>query len=524
MTVRCPECGTINSGQSKFCSACGHQVRSQTAGRCPECGAQNPPNNIFCDECGHRLVPADPALESRASEGSVRGLSLPRKENSTEQGVPDWLARLRASFSEDEEGGSAGSEETAEGPEGEPAADEAPSWLDDLSGLGVGPAEEEGESRAGKPESPTELPDWLREAIGRPVAAEEEEPEEEAGKEAAIAWQVEVAEEDEEPVIARQVEPEQVEAAEEDEEPADWLAKVSADEPAEEEAGLPIAADEADVSPPEEGEPGPGTLEDETETTAAARQAPPSAADVEEMEPGELAGWLESLSDEPMIEELETSEEKVSELPDWLQSVALEAGDLGTEADSGAEDAGLPDWLQALDLEEIETAGAKESGDWLQEFSVDEERDETGLALPEPLTADQPKAQEPGRPRRPQTRLPSTGPLVPDELKEWLGDTIGEEDEGMAESRPAVKGTGPLVPPELPDWLAAVEDVPSTGELPGWLLREGEEGLEEEEEVTPEVRPADRPRTAPLPSWLKDDLGAVPVEDEAEAVPGEIPD
>jgi hypothetical protein len=110
-------------------------------------------------------------------------------------------------------------------------------------------------------------------------------------------------------------------------------------------------------------------------------------------------------------------------------------------------------------------------------------------------------------------------------LKEWLGDTIGEEDEEAATAGPAVKGTGPLVPPELPDWLAAVEDIPATGELPGWLLGEEEEDLEtEEEEETPEIRPADRPKTAPLPSWLTDDLGTVPMEGEAEAVPGEIPD
>jgi hypothetical protein len=510
MTVRCPECGTVNSGQSKFCSACGHQVRPQTAGRCPECGAQNPANNIFCDECGHRLVPVDPALGSRPGEGPVRGLSLPRKENTTEDGVPEWLARLRASFSEEEDSGPAASPSAASGPAAaEPSGEEDISWLNELSGPDeIAPAGEEAESQAGAPEGGGALPDWLREAIGS-LAAEGEKEEEEAG---------------EETILSPEVASGQTEAPEEEAEPADSPSELSTSEPKEGEPELATTDHAIEVPTSQEDEPRPDAPEDETETTASEWEALKAPTDVGEMEPEALADWLESLSAEPMMKGLEAAEEeKADELPDWLQAVALEAEDLGAGGDSELEEAGLPDWLQALDLEEAETAGGEEPGDWLQGFSAEEEADETGLAQPEPLTGDQPKAQAPERPRRPQMRLPSTGPLVPDELKEWLGDTIGEEDEEMAASRPAVKGTGPLVPPELPDWLAAVEDVPSTGELPGWLLQEDEEGLEEAEEA-PEVRPADRPKTAPLPSWLKEDLGAVAAEDVAEAVPGEIPD
>jgi hypothetical protein len=53
-------------------------------------------------------------------------------------------------------------------------------------------------------------------------------------------------------------------------------------------------------------------------------------------------------------------------------------------------------------------------------------------------------------------------------------------------------------------------------------LQEDQEIVEEEE--APELEPVDRPKSAPLPSWLKDDLGGAGTEDEGEAVPGEIPD
>jgi hypothetical protein len=502
MTVRCPECGTINSGQSKYCSACGHQVRPQTAGRCPECGAQNPANNIFCDECGHRLVPVDPALGSRTAEGSVRGLSLPRKEDASEDGVPDWLTRLRASFDEESDHGAesdtpARADSGAAQPPGlGPADEDTPSWLDDLADLRApAPAEEDDQSPAGLPESRSELPDWLQQAMATPpptavspsaVGAVREPP---AG----------------EPPAAEPP-PGEPPAATPDEHMVEGT-------PPEQELDLPEP--DGDLDPP---------------PTAPVVSTPPT--ELQDMEPEELAGWLANLSEEPAMAELAATEpDEIGQLPDWLQSVALESGAIEADEDLGFEDAGLPDWLQALDLEETETTDAEEPPDWLPGLSVEEEQDHdarTELAQPEALAPEQPKTQAPESIRRPQKRPPRTGPLVPDELKEWLGETIGEDDQEPPPPGTAVKGTGklagtgPLVPPELPDWLAAVEDVPSTGELPGWLLQADKEVVEEEQ--ARQAPPADRPKTAPLPSWLQADLDAIPVEDETEAVPGEIPD
>jgi hypothetical protein len=476
MTVRCPECGTINSGQSKFCSACGHQVRPQTAGRCPECGAQNPANNIFCDECGHRLVPADPALGSRTGEGSVRGLSLPRKEGTPEGGVPDWLAKLRASFEEDgdhdTDSGAPTRPETgaAKPPELAPADEDTSSWLDELADLDAPmPADQEDESPPATLTGRSELPDWLREAMGTPPPSEDES--------------------EQETTVSQDV-----------------------TEPAEEES---------------EQEPGLTALDHVPDTPSAA-PAISTAPELEDMEPEELAGWLENLSGEPIIEEVTPAEQdEFGTLPDWLQSVALDVERIEADEDPGLEDTGLPDWLQALDIEETESAGADELPGWLEGFATEEEVNRnarTELAQPEPLARDQPKTHLPESPKWPPARLASTGPLVPDELKEWLGEAIGDEDQELPAAKGSGKlaGTGPLVPPELPDWLAAVEDLPSTGELPGWLLREDREAVEEEQPF--EARPVDRPKTAPLPSWLRDDLDAVPGEGATEAVPGEIPD
>lgn len=518
MTVRCPECGTINSGQSKFCSACGHQIRPQTAGRCPKCGAMNPANNIFCDECGHRLVPADPGMEAKAREESVRGLSLPRKEATTEDGVPDWLAKLRASFAEDEEGDQQARSEAptsaemgAVRPLGSGLADDSgtPSWLPDLSDVNlVAPVDTEDESAAGKGERREELPDWLREALGRtPSLTEEAEGEQD---------------------VARPIERRPADEAVPDQEPVDWMAELPVAELADDEAPPELADDQIKELEPHQGEPASDGSDREIDTPAAAPAALTSPTEVADIEPAELAGWLEALSADPAAEELETGEwADADEMSDWLQSVAQDAGDRAGGGDSGAEEKGLPDWLRALDLEEGETTAADRPPHWLEGLSDQEGLDDAGLAQPAPLVADQPKPQTTERLKRPQTRRPSTGPLVADELKAWLGDTIGESDNQPAASGQVVRGTGPLVPPELPEWLAAVEDIPATGELPGWLLQEEEEVVEEEviePEGALEAGPVDRPKTTPLPSWLKDDLGAVAAEDETEAVQGEIPD
>ena len=58
--IKCPDCGSSISRESKFCPLCGHQqvVFSQ----CSNCGKNLPPHAKFCPRCGH---PADEKPESR---------------------------------------------------------------------------------------------------------------------------------------------------------------------------------------------------------------------------------------------------------------------------------------------------------------------------------------------------------------------------------------------------------------------------------------------------------------------------
>jgi hypothetical protein len=348
-----------------------------------------------------------------------------------------------------------------------------------------------------------QMPDWLTEVVTTPASEEIESGDAMDASEAS-----------------------KPEAAEEAAVERDLTEPVPAEPVVDAETATMVDDRPIEPAPQEDGTP-PEKPEDKGQAPATTPPKAP-AGDVEEMEPAELAGWLESLSEEPMMEEWETDEtDASSELPEWLQAVTLPEGKDGESDDTSPEEGALPDWLQALSLEETEQASEDELSHWTEKTSVDEQSDddETALAPPEPLVSQQPKAQAPEQPgsQRPSRRAPSTGPLVPDELKEWLGQTIGPEDEEALEDQPRVKGTGPLVPPELPDWLAAVEEIPATGELPGWLLQEEENELGEEK-VASEPPTIERPRTGPLPSWLTDDLGPATEEGEPEAAPGEIPD
>jgi class 3 adenylate cyclase len=49
--MRCPNCGTENRDDAKFCGGCGRVL----ARPCPTCGTANEPGMRFCNECGSQL-------------------------------------------------------------------------------------------------------------------------------------------------------------------------------------------------------------------------------------------------------------------------------------------------------------------------------------------------------------------------------------------------------------------------------------------------------------------------------------
>ena len=54
----CPNCGSKNSHNVKFCGECGSPLNAQPVrpqGLCPSCGTQNAPGTRFCGECGTKL-------------------------------------------------------------------------------------------------------------------------------------------------------------------------------------------------------------------------------------------------------------------------------------------------------------------------------------------------------------------------------------------------------------------------------------------------------------------------------------
>jgi membrane protease subunit (stomatin/prohibitin family) len=52
-TIACPNCGTANPADAKFCNNCGTKLQGTTA--CPNCGQENSAGSKFCNNCGTKL-------------------------------------------------------------------------------------------------------------------------------------------------------------------------------------------------------------------------------------------------------------------------------------------------------------------------------------------------------------------------------------------------------------------------------------------------------------------------------------
>ena len=51
----CPNCGTMNPEDVKFCQECGTKLGAPGKAFCPQCGAENAPGTKFCGSCGARV-------------------------------------------------------------------------------------------------------------------------------------------------------------------------------------------------------------------------------------------------------------------------------------------------------------------------------------------------------------------------------------------------------------------------------------------------------------------------------------
>ena len=54
MSTKCPQCGTENQDNAKFCNECGYKFPQQNV--CPSCGLPVQPGIKFCSNCGHSFV------------------------------------------------------------------------------------------------------------------------------------------------------------------------------------------------------------------------------------------------------------------------------------------------------------------------------------------------------------------------------------------------------------------------------------------------------------------------------------
>jgi len=63
--VRCPDCGTANPANAKFCSNCGVALR-QAGPKCPSCGFDTPAGARFCPNCGNKMEVAPRCPECNA--------------------------------------------------------------------------------------------------------------------------------------------------------------------------------------------------------------------------------------------------------------------------------------------------------------------------------------------------------------------------------------------------------------------------------------------------------------------------
>ena len=519
------------------------------------------------------MAPAAPGLDDRIGEGSVRGLSLPRREPTPDEDSPDWLAELRSSFVEPEreetdqlQAAAPLTEEGASPVESPPPpadADDMPGWLRDISQPSdvTDTSVEPGASPAVPGVGAGEIPTWLQEALEKPDSAPDSRP---VDDDEVPEWMADLSQETDQDTES---EPGDLPSWLQEARPQDTLSDIpgAADRQGGPESGeLPERLHEAkpletppDPQPTAAVDEGadiePAELLDWLREVAPKETSPelaPAAGMGVEIEPGELPDWLQETltADDTAIEP--------DELPDWLAQITPEETapelELAADEDTEIEPDELPDWLEKITPETEppqETASAAgdaetESGElpaWLDKIApqetqphippaTDEEReiepgelpdwlekseyDDTAPDWPEPLIPDADRPDRGQLPKEDQSEKPpppaSTIPSEADALTDWLGATAPLADSQLAPTQP-MAGTGPLVPPELPDWLAAVDDSAAT-RLPEWLV-------EEDDDSIPPAAASALPTPGRAQEALRAPTDAAPQEEEADSLP-----
>ena len=115
--IYCPQCGTANKPNSKFCKNCAALLAPSTDVRCPICGTMNPAGAATCSNCDTRLTttsatpsdrttpadtpenitpftPPDTAPEDDDSD-SARTISSSSARPSFSRSSSEWLRRVQ---------------------------------------------------------------------------------------------------------------------------------------------------------------------------------------------------------------------------------------------------------------------------------------------------------------------------------------------------------------------------------------------------------------------------------------------
>jgi hypothetical protein len=439
--------------------------------RCPMCSKVNPAENEVCEFCGARLTP----LVIDSSSGGESLQSEDPAPEASEEGVPDWLSRIRSQGVDDEEAQE--EDESADEPVEEAPSGDEPEWLDRLREATV--------EEKGPPEE--ELPDWVSEIpveeSPRPESTGTEPPEVPAEEQLPPDFPVDEAVPDAEAstpdwlLRIREKAAESTEAEGEiplDIEEEDWLSRLQEQDEVEasEAAPEPASGTAPSKVPPElPTEPPVDSVEEREDPD---QETPDGESDQEafiESDSGVFRfpeapvtgqGWVE-VSEEPTEDSTE-EEESAPEAPEdeaivdevgierGLDSVAAEIK-AQVEPSEPPQEEGLPSWLEEL-----------------QEHEVEEEPPIEDDGVPQPTPGlEEPIAEEitPA-----EAELPHVPALVVEgkpadisdvdafdldaaevEVPDWFDEMKKDEGEAEEEEKPD------LAPATLPAWLEAMRPV-----------------------------------------------------------------
>lgn len=514
--VKCPVCGENNLSDQEFCQYCQSRLKPLT-GSLKGTDSAIKPGQAPTKKNTAELEPILPqwlrdARDSarKSAEDEAAQTSQNSQESFSASSPPDLLAGLRSQSSSDEEetpdwlANITGAAPKAKKPQAEPpevrwvelggakdfAQEESkeepytPAWLTGLTPTGSQAEEKDeltdwlkqtGDTQQPQPASPqtsafempsesSDAPDWLKK-----MAAEN--PQED---ELVSDTKFSTASPSDSPDWLRQM------AAEDDSqkkdstpEAPDWLHRIGAEEDAQKKDATPEAPDWLHQMAAESGQSNDapfisaGTFDDTSATPAA-----------------DTPDWLRAMGN-------------VQDQPESADSVSFEKPDIGqTEAPKNPAEESLPAWMQSLTYVENEEPPQTETPAWLSNAQPPEQQ-EQAPAQDEPAFGDIPSWLKAAAPQssiyeEPDTQAPGMHPaLAGPESSDWLdafksADTSFESPASEFMPEPQANENIDALFAEMPDWLSnAAEPSSSTGstnpvstsnadalipgELPSWV-------------------------------------------------------